>query len=44
MVLFFVWGGLEKSVVRDSFACAHGQLSADAILGGFWAEKPEEWN
>jgi hypothetical protein len=31
----FVWGGLEKSVVRDSFACAHGQLGADTILGGF---------
>ena len=39
MVRFFVWGGLEKLVVEDSFACNHGQFGTDAISESFWIEK-----
>ena len=39
MVRFFVWEGLEKSVVEDLFACNHGQLGTDAVVESFWTEK-----
>jgi hypothetical protein len=41
MVCFFVWGGLEKSVVGDSLACNDGQLGRDVITESSWTEKLE---